>query len=547
MNTMANAYGAAYEILFVAAFTCIVVVLALLALGLSLFPGGRRAARWLSPIALVAGICFFLLAVFGSDDDRWYYMYVHSEWLAIPAFPACISLFANILARGGAAPPGRRRRALLAFVLFAPLLGIAAGGYADHLRATGPSSYEGRPLSEWVKRYDPRRRFSGLENAAADQKKAGDAIRHIGTEALPPLLEWLDKFKAQENVWAFGALAPAAVALAIPELTRRINSPPSPEEREQLAFFERTRSLTEGTRPQRFGSMWTSLFRRQRAMLALSYLGPDAVPAMKAVMSNPELAGLPPAVQCIMNMGENARPLAPLLLQNLQHQDAWVAAAAALSLGTLKDEPGLVIPALGKALDHPSPEVREAALASLRSFENLECPAVAAVLIEARKNKDQVTAVAAVLELGRLKCEPARVVAALEDSLWSPGGPWLSAVAALEHFGEPPGTSRNRSYTPPLPAFRRALSHPREEVRDHALRVLKDEPDFVIAALAKDLDDPNVKVRMWALRSLKPFGEPALPALRKALSHHDEDVRLLAEIVIQDILAHKIPPVESRP
>jgi hypothetical protein len=254
-------------------------------------------------------------------------------------------------------------------------------------------SYGGKRLSDWVAVHGlgTRVRDEHVFASVADRELAADAIRHIGTNAFPWLFAWMDcepaawrykvgptfqklpawirhsppwlwligRDKANERSQnagrAFAALGPMA-APVVPELTRRINQT-------------------------------NSTFRRNVALIALSSLGPLAVPTMRSVLSNPERAGDLWVMECIRNMGTNARPLVPLLVQNVQHTNWFAAGENVRMLGHLKMEPELVVPALTKGLKDVRYEVRRQIADALREFGQLARPSVPA-LLEALNDSD---------------------------------------------------------------------------------------------------------------------------------------------------------------
>jgi hypothetical protein len=263
------------------------------------------------------------------------------------------------------------RKARRTFALLAVAL-LACALVAILSREREPS-YHGRKLSEWAAAYS---HGPGNPPSATERQEAAEAIRQVGASAIPWLLAWTDYepphwkhalntivsevpnriFRSQpvERLFvprspatplverataareAFAALGPLA-APAIPELIRRINATNSP-------------------------------FRRCTAMLALSHLGPQAVPAMAALLSNPSQAADFCAAECIRNLGTNARPLLPLLMQNLQQTNWRAAAVSARALGDTNFAPDLVVPALTGCLQHPRREVRMEAPLALMEF-----------------------------------------------------------------------------------------------------------------------------------------------------------------------------------
>jgi hypothetical protein len=253
---------------------------------------------------------------------------------------------------------------LLTFVVLAiVLVGIVP-------RENEPS-FEGRQLSDWLAEYGGR---GGRNPSPAERQKPAEAIRQIGTNALPCLLTWLDyepaawRYKigaisqklpdwvlqsrpvrsllttdkagerADQAMRGFRALGLIA-APALPELTRRINLTNSP--------------ATSG-----------------RALFALSSIGPAGLPAMMGIVSNLNNTDSLLVATCIKNMGTNSRPLVPILINALQDTNWFTAMIAAKTLGDLKFDPDLVVPALTKCLRDPRYELRmEVPLALMRFGE----------------------------------------------------------------------------------------------------------------------------------------------------------------------------------
>jgi hypothetical protein len=241
-------------------------------------------------------------------------------------------------------------------------------------------SYEGRPLSAWLAMYGPRQ---GRTPPASEREKAADAIRQIGTNALLWLLAWVAyeppisrynlmpicqrlpqwilcsrpvqsvlsnrhaEERAQSAMGAFAILGPAAMS-AIPELIRRTNLSSSPA-------------------------------KRDRAMLALTHLGQPAVPTMAALLSKPDGAADLWVMACIRNLGTNARPLVPILVQNLSNTNWFAATINARMLGELRFDPELVVPALTKCLQDPRREVRMESPRALMEFGELAREALPAL------------------------------------------------------------------------------------------------------------------------------------------------------------------------
>src|ERR1700722_4378595 len=72
---------------------------------------------------------------------------------------------------------GKKRR-----ILFSALLVMLLGGFAWWLLLPSEPSYQGKPLSAWLQEY----RVDRMGSPDADE-----AVRHIGTNAIPALLQML--------------------------------------------------------------------------------------------------------------------------------------------------------------------------------------------------------------------------------------------------------------------------------------------------------------------------------------------------------------------
>src|ERR1017187_5777743 len=112
----------------------------------------------------------------------------------------------------------------LALVLSGVLVGFVSNVRADELATNAEPRYLDKSLSEWI----PLARLSGEVNIPLDAR-AFDALRDIGTNALPWLLRWIQSDKpetARLGLEGLGLLGPIAKP-GIPELVRLVNDWPS--------------------------------------------------------------------------------------------------------------------------------------------------------------------------------------------------------------------------------------------------------------------------------------------------------------------------------
>jgi hypothetical protein len=259
------------------------------------------------------------------------------------------------------------------------ILGIlAAGVLASVVYAVLSSSreptYNGRPLSDWTTALNT---YSYPSTAQAD---ASEAIKNIGTNAIPHLLRWIkyperggkpnlllslfDKLihwlgfrrsfgdqkrdLANGAVLAFAVLGPLATN-ALPELTALLESP-------------------DGTAVD------------ARAGQSLAGIGPAALPIFLANLTNQNSEVQARAAFHLVQTASNAQSAVPQLITHLSGSD-WLAVwAAGRTLGNLKTDPAVVVPILQALLADPHPARRAAAVQALADYGPLARPAVPALL-----------------------------------------------------------------------------------------------------------------------------------------------------------------------
>jgi HEAT repeat protein len=121
----------------------------------------------------------------------------------------------------------------------------------------------------------------------------------------------------------------------------------------------------------------TSGERSSWALFALSYIGPAAVPSIAGIFSNqPARIGDKWTRVSIINLGTNARPLIALMVSCLDDTNEAAAATCANTLGQLRMEPDIVIPALIRKLGDPRDNVRVQVSESLADFKILASTAL---------------------------------------------------------------------------------------------------------------------------------------------------------------------------
>jgi len=269
----------------------------------------------------------------------------------------------------------KRRKLLIVLACVAAAVSLVA-----YLARDQQPTYQGRSLSAWLQIYGSH---PTDHQTSAD---AEDALRHISTNAIPFLLEWIGyepspfRMKIEElfdklpDRWrpqwvdrpgnrsfaaavAFAVLGTAG-SKAIPELTKQAI----------------TATNEQGT---------------QRATIALGGIGPPALPALLGILTNTQIQGRFFAIEAIPNLGTSALPALPTLIQCLDDPQVEVACAAADALGRLALAPAATIPALTNLLQSADPARRAYAARGLGGFANA-ASSIVAQLRHALLDSDQL-------------------------------------------------------------------------------------------------------------------------------------------------------------
>jgi hypothetical protein len=223
-------------------------------------------------------------------------------------------------------------------MLPAVLLAVVFGGLMWLGLASGPREpvYDGKPISYWLKGYT-----SGRFNPAhpggpsvPTYSEADDAIRHMGTNAIPTLIQMLREKESP--------LKHTLVSLA-----------------KKQHFFRLT--------------YMSPADKTLAAMRAFDAIGPQATEVAPQLV---EIYDLDPSgfsrqvvPEILSHVAPSAPETVPLLLRALaETNDAMVRANAAGALAKIRPKPEMVVPALTKALSDPDPWVQASAAQALGGF-----------------------------------------------------------------------------------------------------------------------------------------------------------------------------------
>ena len=204
--------------------------------------------------------------------------------------------------------------------------------------------YEGRSLRAWL--IDFNTSFPWLPGQDAEKNlRAGEAIRRIGTNALPFLVEMA---RAKDS----------SLSSLIGSLAMKQN-------------LIRARFWTENDEHQLAAS----------GFQALGQTGAEAVPSLVALLHDPDLLLRLNAAGCLGNIGPDAKAAIPALLPLLNNKSRMVAWDTTLNLGKIHMEPDLVVPALIEKLGAlEASSYRGTVMSALGRFGKLATPAIPAIL-----------------------------------------------------------------------------------------------------------------------------------------------------------------------
>jgi HEAT repeats len=227
--------------------------------------------------------------------------------------------------------------------------GLALAGVVVSLlwRASGPREpvFEGRPLTSWLDHHVASSAASPPYGSPG-WKKADEAIRHIGTNAIPKLLEMI----------------------------RAKDRPPL-----VLKLMDRVRRFGFPVMNYRYATV-----RHEEAEYAFGMLGTNAVSAVPELIriyqQNISASSQMCAALALGHIGQGAQPALPALIQRFTHTNSDTRFYAVSAVTSIGGEPAVVVPALTSALKDPNVHVRWNALSGLSGFGGRARPAIPEIL-----------------------------------------------------------------------------------------------------------------------------------------------------------------------
>ncbi len=250
---------------------------------------------------------------------------------------------------------------------------LVAGVALMLLSRTHEPSYNGRSLSDWL---------VGLTNYHGDDDtdQAAEAIRQIGTNAIPYLVQyshytpWPLRVKAAEGIAALGKRVGRGWRLRGSRSEARAQGA-----FDALAILGPAAVVTIPDLTQ-LAADTGDLGRASQAIATLGYMGAQALSPLMAILTNQQARLRPQAAMSLSQLGTKARPAVTILIEYLRDPKEDLAALSAMSLGKMRQEPSRVVPALITALQDPRPRVRHYAAEALGQFGDQAASAVPALV-----------------------------------------------------------------------------------------------------------------------------------------------------------------------
>jgi len=251
--------------------------------------------------------------------------------------------------------------------------------------------YQGRTLSQWHTLLDSlsARSLAGEHVSPAQAEEAAQAIRRIGTNALPLLLKQLQRETSPLRntlynlVWK---LLPASISesWAVRSLFT------GGHDFDAASTFRILGSTAAPAVPELTSLMYSTnnVQLVYGATFCLAQIGKEGLPSLIAALDQPQLPCCREAAHLLgvapphpFPFGTDVAATIPPLSKLAANKDPELAAAAIKALGHLRMEPLVAVPALTNSLRATDPRVRQAAVRALCRFG--EMPSLVTALSDA--------------------------------------------------------------------------------------------------------------------------------------------------------------------
>jgi hypothetical protein len=243
-------------------------------------------------------------------------------------------------------------------LLIAGVCGVAIAVWVGlSLSGEREPQYNGRSLSQWVRRSRDDWGFPNFTRIL-ETNEAVEAVRQIGTNALPFLIRWI---QCEESELGRGAVVDGLVRKLPVRLEHFVSNilPQNKAAQRWYCGLEGFRILGERAAPAipelmgiLLGTNSGSDFRSMSAGIALRFIGEAAVPALAQSIRDPACPGREQAASVVVEMsgeGVRVRPVVEALVDSVGDTNTEFAVLAVESLGRMRVEPDIAVPALVRA------------------------------------------------------------------------------------------------------------------------------------------------------------------------------------------------------
>lgn len=265
---------------------------------------------------------------------------------------------------------------------------------------------------------------------------------------------------------------------------------------------------------------------RRKAVEALGYFGPPALPYLIRGLKDPDTVVYEVAIKSLSKVGSAAVPALTQVIAN-NKEGRRVVDGAIRALGNLGPDAKEAVPELARALSNP-----QFGYAAAGVLTKIGPPAVSA-LSDALVRGDTMARSLATSALAKIG--PAAVPALVRSLKETSADVRRSAAEALENMGPKAKDA--------VPALTRALNDVSPQVRRWAASA--------VPALVKVLKDDNAQIRFLATRALGAIGpaaSAAIPALAETLPDNQEAFTVLAGFgkAAKDVVPTLVPLLRHR-
>lgn len=281
----------------------------------------------------------------------------------------------------------KRRKILMASGILA--VGLIWALLAEREREP---SYQGRTLSQWYVRW--AKSIEREDNQSEVQcSEAVDAIRQIGTTALPTLLKELKRqassSPAREVIYGLVNRLPSSVSKAPVVASMLLNA----DKLEPSSIFVILGPQAAPAIPELTGFLnaTNNLELVQSAAFCLAAIGDEGLPPLLGALAKHKQPSCYAAAYWLgvvaspFHFGTNLSQAVPLLVQCTTAADQRLAETAIKAIGHIHQEPQISVPALATCLASTNSMIRRTTLRSLARFGKASVP----LLMTALKDSDE--------------------------------------------------------------------------------------------------------------------------------------------------------------